>query len=859
MSNERFDDFFRAAFAGERTPFDYQRRLACGEDGKGRECASLLIDVPTGCGKTAAVVLAWLWNRFGHPDAEHRARWPRRLVYCLPMRTLVEQTHRECRRWLRNIWRERAALGLSLEAVESLRQLRLQGPVLLMGGTPKNSRRRPQWDLYPGRDAILIGTQDMLLSRALNRGYGLSRYRWPMAFGLLNHDCLWVLDETQLMGVGVETSAQLDGFRHRAELGAPTRTFTWWMSATLATAQLETVDHPRPAGGWLTVELSERDKTPGSPVQTRRASVKRLDRAPVALTPGDKDDYAKKLAGFVQQQHDATVAARQAGQPAVLTLVVLNRVARAREVYQALQKRKVPADKLALVHSRFRPEDRRRHEKVLFAKDTDRIVVATQAVEAGVDVSARTLVTELAAWPSLVQRFGRCNREGEWPGGTEVFWIDVRLKDDKDNLPYTTAELADARKLLEPLDDVGLGTLHGIAYAPEPPVRSVIRRKDLLDLFDTTADLLGHDLDISRYVRDAEDTDAQVFWRDFVPDGKTPVEQPAPTRDELCRVSLADFRKFFDKSEAMVWDGLETKSWQTPRGVRPGQTYLLPVRVGGYEDGLGWTGRLVAKDNCLTPHPPPRNEGAPPPPYDGNSLSFDPKRWVLLDDHTSRVVAMLEEVLLDTLPLTKEQAAALRDAASWHDVGKGHAVFQTLLRAVLIDGDDAPEPSDPEILWAKSAGTKRFVSPERKGFRHELASALAWLQQTPDHTAQRDLTAFLIAAHHGKVRLSIRSLPNEAPRPPGPDQLCARGVWQDDPLPPAAFPEAARGSLPADGFKLDLGYMKMGDDERRGPSWLARMLALRDSSEFGPFRLAYLETLLRAADSRASAEEADQP
>ena len=38
------------------------------------------------------------------------------------------------------------------------------------------------------------------LSRALNRGYGMSRYRWPMHFGLLNNDCLWVLDETQLMG-----------------------------------------------------------------------------------------------------------------------------------------------------------------------------------------------------------------------------------------------------------------------------------------------------------------------------------------------------------------------------------------------------------------------------------------------------------------------------------------------------------------------------------------------------------------------------------------------------------------------------------------------------------------------------------
>lgn len=39
------------------------------------------------------------------------------------------------------------------------------------------------WDVWPEKPAILIGTQDMLLSRALNRGYGMNRYRWPMHFG----------------------------------------------------------------------------------------------------------------------------------------------------------------------------------------------------------------------------------------------------------------------------------------------------------------------------------------------------------------------------------------------------------------------------------------------------------------------------------------------------------------------------------------------------------------------------------------------------------------------------------------------------------------------------------------------------
>ena len=106
-----------------------------------------------------------------------------------------------------------------------------------MGGECKDD-----WDLYPERDAIIIGTQDMLLSRALNRGYGMSRYRWPVHFGLLNNDCLWVMDEVQLMGVGVETSAQMQAFCR--SFGTINTVQYIWMSATVGDKQLNTVDHP---------------------------------------------------------------------------------------------------------------------------------------------------------------------------------------------------------------------------------------------------------------------------------------------------------------------------------------------------------------------------------------------------------------------------------------------------------------------------------------------------------------------------------------------------------------------------------------------------------------------------------------
>ena len=74
-----FEQFFEAAT--RHAPYDYQRRLAGGD--AGRTCESQLINVPTSLGKTAAVVLVWLWNRVAPPINSQPATlnqlWPRRL------------------------------------------------------------------------------------------------------------------------------------------------------------------------------------------------------------------------------------------------------------------------------------------------------------------------------------------------------------------------------------------------------------------------------------------------------------------------------------------------------------------------------------------------------------------------------------------------------------------------------------------------------------------------------------------------------------------------------------------------------------------------------------------------------------
>jgi CRISPR-associated endonuclease/helicase Cas3 len=109
-----------------------------------------------------------------------------------------------------------------------------------------------------------------------------------------------------------------------------------------------------------------------------------------------------------------------------------------------------------------------------------------------------------------------------------------------------------------------------------------------------------------------------------------------------------------------------------------------------------------------------------------------------------------------------------------------------------------------------------------------------------------DLAVYLAACHHGKVRLSIRAMPGET-KPDKPDVRFARGVHEGDSLPEVDL----GGGAVIPSIVLDLEPMLLGMSEDGRRSWLDRMIGLRD--KIGVFRLAYLESLIRAADARASA------
>ncbi len=811
-----YDDFFTAIF--DNPPFEYQRRLALDES------LYSLVNVPTGAGKTNAVLGAWLWRRLHHPSTVGR-----RLVYCLPMRTLVEQTKRVAEQALENL-QEKFALSKAFSVHA------------LMGGDVDN-----EWDSKPENECILIGTQDMLLSRALNRGYAMSRFRWPLHFGLLNNDCLWVFDEIQLMSNGLATSAQLAAFRDKFTTFGKHQSV--WMSATLDENWLQTVDFALRLADLQKLELSDIDRS--TPIlEQRLTATKILKLAPSPCrTP-------KGLAEFIKEHHT------QGSQ----TLVVVNRVARARETFAALEdsyhlkpkklkKGEVAtppdpkAPELMLIHSRFRPNERKEWmEKLKSTPDNNgKIIIATQVVEAGVDLSSRLLVTDLAPYASLVQRFGRCNRTGE-ESEAYIYWIDRPL-DDKDGEKLANKETLDDKeqeKIAAPYDWQDLATAQAVlqgmvsAAPADLPIHHdpynashVLRRRDVIDLFDTTPDLSGYDLDVSRFVRGGDERDVSVAWRKL--NGKQPPKDaPRLQRHELCAVGIGEFKEFLNKDksrQAWLWNALDG-DWQKvgDSDWRPGLSLLLDTSAGGYDLRRGWD--ISSKEVVLDVH---ENDKA------NEANADDPLTYIKytqsLAAHSREAKAAAETIINALEDLQLEQwRDDLIYATHHHDWGKAHPIFQATLQA--LSQEDAPHTP-----WlAKLESHQRH---SRKRFRHELASALALLQ-----TDASDLVVYLAACHHGKVRLSIRALPDEN-KPDEKDRRFARGIWQDEMLPATDLGDGVQKTA----IKLDLEPMLLGASEDGKPSWLERMLNLRE--RLGVFRLAYLECLIRAADVRASQNPQD--
>lgn len=754
-------------------------------------------NLPTGSGKTATAVLNWVW-RTQYAENIGSEGTSKRLVYCLPMRSLVEQTKKAVDIWLKN-------LGLSSHIQVHL----------LMGGESSSD-----WTSYPEKPAILIGTQDMLLSRALNRGYGSSRAKWPMEFGLLNNDSFWVMDEVQLMGPGLETSAQLAGMRNRFSK-KPRQTV--WMSATVDPDWIATVDFPGPITRFALTESETPD----------HSTLKQVVTAKKSASAFPASGEAKAIAPEVIAQHQKL----QELERSILTLVVVNTVKRAQELFAQIEKtfkKQSDVPEIMLIHSRFRQADRKALSEQLNSPvpQRGRIVFATQVIEAGIDISANLLISELAPWSSLVQRLGRLNRRGELADG-RFFWIDLAENEAK---PYEYSEIAQSREILATIaqgnSQVGIEHLPNVALKHEDC--SILRQRDLMELFDTTPDLAGQDIDISSYIRDGDDRDVQVYWRHVAEDASDPGEESSPLREELCTVPVSSLKKCASKIRAWT-QGFLDGEWKTLEKTTaiPGQIWLIAADSGRYTTQIGWDETSDVTVGVFSTANSVVETSTADDPY-----SMTENDWQSIAQHTDNVCSVLETILSE-LSLSADDADHLRLSARYHDLGKAHFAFQEKLKKEILASAPAMLTGQhlakaPKSAWART-GPRRY-------FRHELASALACLQWNLPN-----LVTYLVGAHHGKVRQSIRSLPNESE--PKDERLFARGVHDGDLLPEVDL----GGGIKTSPITLSLEPMRIGVSPAGNPSWVDRALDLRDTH--GVFHLGYLEAILRAADHRASANK----
>lgn len=372
-------------------PYPYQERVAA----LILKHTSVVLQAPTGAGKTRAALLPFL-----HAWQTEDPGFPKKCIYVVPMRVLANQFEME----------------LSDLAESYQRRFRRRPRVTILTGERPEDRR------FEGD--LIFCTVDQFLS-----SYLMMPYSQPHRLANINAGATVgayiVFDEFHLL----DPESTLPSVMHvlkRLGRTAP----VLLMTATFSTVMLKHLARQIGAESMLlpSEEIQAIDTRGGMPPRERRWRV-----APDPLT-----------AEAVLARHRTR------------SLVICNTVKRARELYRDIRAGAPAVTQVALLHSQFLREDRNRTETELrlhFGKAVDRslgnhIVIATQTIEVGVDVSAETLHTELAPASSLIQRAGRCARYPGERGDVVVYPVESFA-------PYHHGQAADSlwkREMLSALD-----------------------------------------------------------------------------------------------------------------------------------------------------------------------------------------------------------------------------------------------------------------------------------------------------------------------------------------------------------------------------------------------------------------------
>lgn len=396
-------------------PFRWQRRLYDEWLVLGRVPAAC--DIATGLGQTS-VMAVWLLA-LAHQASGGQLSLPRRLVYVVNRRTVVDQatdTAMTLRAKLR---------GGRDDEPPSLQSLRDQlgtlyakpdtdEPPLAISTLRGQLADNREWQADPARPAIVVGTVDMIGSRLLFSGYGVSARMRPFHAGLLGQDTLIVHDEAHLTPAFGHLMRAIK-CRQEAQ-GAPRRLHLLELSATR---------RARDASSAFALSDDERAEEEVARRLLARKTL-RLERLP---TEGDDDaePIAERALRYKDGQDRVIVFARRPGTAKKIATQIARAVGECRVTLLTGTMRGLERDAMAkgrLFRSFLAGAERERPTHTVY-------LIATAAGEVGVDIDADHMVSDLTTLDSMIQRLGRVNRLGR--GSAEVAVVLPRNQKAKDD------------------------------------------------------------------------------------------------------------------------------------------------------------------------------------------------------------------------------------------------------------------------------------------------------------------------------------------------------------------------------------------------------------------------------------------
>lgn len=355
-------------------PYDYQSKVAEHLlNGK-----NIILSVPTGAGKTWASIMPFLFTK-----NQTDINFPKKMIYSLPLRALCNSISEDVNKAIENT----AFKGLSAIQTGEFSE-----------------------DKYFEKD-IIFSTIDQTLSNFLCFPLPLSQRQANINAGALIGSYL-VFDEFHLLD-GERSMATTLGMLRM--LGSLSRFCI--MTATLSDDFMDKLKGALDNVEIVTLNGFEKDKKKIGSLKPKDGKVcKKEIEVANGIIKADK----------IKENHIDK------------TIVICNRVETAQRVYLELEDwAKERNVNLICLHSRFFDRHRKATEKqlkLLFGKDvkgkkTNSILISTQVIEAGMDISCEVMHTEIAPINALLQRVGRCARyTGEYG---KVFVYDVLEEEEK--------------------------------------------------------------------------------------------------------------------------------------------------------------------------------------------------------------------------------------------------------------------------------------------------------------------------------------------------------------------------------------------------------------------------------------------